>query len=145
ETFISGNLSDATVVPADVKKYVNADIYKQVEKLGSVNLTGRFVGFPNDFVANGPFYTEIGHVVSDISLKFQETSQKSHYSGRISTQNFDIGKIMGRPDLVQRINMQGNIVGSGFQLENAEFDLKATITKLGIKGYEHRNINTDAR
>src|SRR5690606_30502299 len=42
-------------------------------------------------------------------------------------------------------NMQGNIVGSGFQLENAEFDLKATITKLGIKGYEYRNINTDAR
>lgn len=145
ETFISGNLSDATVVPADVKKYVNADIYKQVEKLGSVNLTGRFVGFPNDFVANGAFYTEIGNVVSDINLKIDETSQKSHYSGRISTQNFDIGKIMGRPDLVQRINMQGNIVGSGFQLENAEFDLKATITKLGIKGYEYRNIDTDAR
>src|SRR5690606_2099093 len=52
---------------------------------------------------------------------------------------------MGRPEMVQRVNMQGNIVGSGFQLENAEFDLKATITKLGIKGYEYRNINTDAR
>src|SRR5690606_38265596 len=55
------------------------------------------------------------------------------------------GNIMGRPEMVQRVKMQGNIVGSGFQLENAEFDLKATITKLGIKGYEYRNINTDAR
>lgn len=145
ETFIAGNLSKANIVPADVKKYVNPDIYKQVEKLGAVNLTGRFVGFPNDFVANGTFYTEIGNVISDINLKIDETTQKSYYSGKISTQNFDIGKIMGRPEMVQRVNMQGNIVGSGFQLENAEFDLKATITKLGIKGYEYRNINTDAR
>src|SRR5690606_13278594 len=40
ETFIAGNLSKANIVPADVKKYVNPDIYKQVEKLGAVNLTG---------------------------------------------------------------------------------------------------------
>lgn len=145
ETFIAGNLTNAVIAPADVKKYVNADIYKQAEKLGNVKLTGRFVGFPNDFVANGSFYTEIGHVVSDINLKIDETNKKSHYSGKISTHNFDLGKIVGRPDLVQKINMQGNIAGSGFQLENAEFDLKATITQLGFKGYNYRNINTDAR
>lgn len=146
ETFIEGNLTNSVVTPPDVKKYLSDDLFKQVEKLGTVKLSGRFLGFPNDFVANGTFNTAIGSVTSDINLKIDETTaQRSYYSGKIATTNFDIGKIMGEPDLVQRINMQGNISGSGFKLENADFDLKATINKLGFKGYEYKNIVTDAR
>ena len=145
ETFIEGDLKNSVIAPQDIAKYVTDDVYRQARKLGKVNLSASFVGFPNDFVANGAFYTEIGNIVSDINLKIDETTKRAEYSGSLSTLNFNLGKMMDRPDLVQLINMRGNISGSGFQLENADFNLKATIDKLGFKNYVYTNINTDAR
>src|SRR5690606_27718940 len=144
-TFIEGDLKNSFVHPRDVDKYVNDDIQRQVRKLGGVHLSANFIGFPYDFVANGTFNTEIGRIVSDINLKIDDETQKSFYSGSLATYDFNLGKIVDRPDLVQKINMRGNISGSGFKLENANFDLKATIQKLGFKGYEYKNIVTDAK
>lgn len=145
ETFIEGDLRNSFVLASDIEQYVNDEIYDQAKKLGSVHLSANFVGFPNDFVANGSFNTSIGNVISDINLKIDDSTKSSFYSGSLSTQDFNLGILTGRPDLVQRINMKGNIEGSGFKLETAEFNLKATISKLGFKNYTYKNIVTDAR
>lgn len=145
ETFIDGNLTTSVLNPGDLKKYISPENYRRIEKFGEVSLFGQFLGFPNDFVANGTFLTDLGKIVSDINLKLGEDGSKSQYSGNLATYNFDLGQLIERPDLVQKIDMNGNINGSGFKLENADFDLKATISRLGFKEYEYRNIQTDAR
>ncbi len=145
ETFIEGDLTNSSVSAADIQQYVNEEIYGQARKLGNINLSANFVGFPNDFVANGKFDTDIGNIISDINLKIDDSTKRSFYSGSLSTQNFNLGRLTGRPDLVQLINMNGNIEGSGFKLETANFNLRATISRLGFKGYNYRNIVTDAR
>ena len=144
ETFIEGDLENSFVLASDIEKYVSSEIYSQAKKLGKIDLDARFVGFPNDFVANGSFKTSIGNIISDINLKIDESTKKSFYSGSLSTINFNMGALTGRPDLVQLINMKGHISGSGFKIENAAFDLKATISKIGFKNYTYRNIVTDA-
>ncbi len=145
ETFIEGDLTNSSVSSPDIEQYVSEEIYAQARKLGIVNLSANFVGFPNDFVANGTFNTSIGNIISDINLKIDDSTKRSFYSGSLSTQNFNLGRLTGRPDLVQLINMRGNIEGSGFKLETAVFNLKATIARLGFKGYNYRNIVTDAK
>ena len=144
ETFIEGDLQNSRIIPQDIEKYISDDVYKQARKLGSVSFSGSFIGFPSDFVANGAFNTGVGRVVSDINFKIDETSKKSMYSGGLSTIGLDLGKLTDQPDLVQKIDMTGNITGSGFKLENADFNLKANIEKLGFKHYDYKNIVTDA-
>lgn len=145
ETFIEGNLKESILNPADLRKYINEENYDRIEKFGEVSLFGQFIGFPNDFVANGTFFTDLGKIVSDINLKVGDNASRSYYSGNLATYNFELGELLDRQDLVQKIDMNGNINGSGFKIENADFNLRATISRLGFKNYEYQNIQTDAR
>ena len=51
---------------------------------------------------------------------------------------------MGDTLLYQNIDMDGSIRGSGFARDNAKFDLVSTISRLGVNGYDYKNITTDA-
>ncbi|MBW8050108.1 MAG: hypothetical protein FVQ77_07175 [Cytophagales bacterium] len=144
ETFIDLNLKNSIIEGADLKQYINLDTsgFKKVEKFGKIQLTGQFIGFPNDFVAYGSFNTAIGKLVSDINLKIQD--EEPYYKGHLETYNFDLGELIGYPKTIQMIDMNGSIEGTGFSVEDAFFTLDADIYRLGIKNYDYKNIAIDA-
>ncbi|MCH8317383.1 MAG: translocation/assembly module TamB domain-containing protein, partial [Bacteroidetes bacterium] len=144
ETFIDLNLKNSIIEGADLKEYINLDSsgFKKVEKFGKIQLTGQFIGFPNDFVAYGSFNTAIGKLVSDINLKIQD--EEPYYKGHLETYNFDLGELIGYPKTIQMIDMNGSIEGTGFSVEDAFFTLDANIYRLGIKYYDYKNITIDA-
>ncbi|MDQ3394429.1 MAG: translocation/assembly module TamB [Bacteroidota bacterium] len=145
ESFIETRLQNSSINTADIKKYIPAGDYEKIQKFGMINFSGQFLGFPNDFVANGTFYTDLGKLVSDINLKVEEDSKYSTYRGNLSAYNFDLGKFTEEPGLLQKITMSGSVDGKGFTLESAELKLNATINSLGINGYNYTNIKTNAR
>ena len=142
ETFIDLELKSSTVQPEDLRQYIDDEqAYQNARKFGFVRFNTQFVGFPNDFVANGSFDTQLGDIRSDINLKLED---KPIYSGNLALQDFDLGALTQRPDLLQKTSFNGFIEGSGITLEDANFGLRARFDYLGFKNYAYQNITTDA-
>jgi hypothetical protein len=145
ESFIDLDLTNSSLLPSDLKQYVNDSIvFERIQKFGITTFTGSFIGFPTDFVADGVFTSPLGRVESDLNLKIAENSKSSTYKGSLSTYNFNLGKFLDADSIFQKVQMTGNIQGSGFTLENAKLNLNANISLLGINGYEYQNITTNA-
>jgi hypothetical protein len=145
ETFIDASVIDASIQARDLTPYSSTQSITTIRKFGNLSLQGRFSGFPIDFVSNATFKTDIGSFDTDINLKLAKSPDDlATYSGRLKTQDFDLGLLLGDTAVFQKIDMNGRISGSGFSRSSARFDLLSTISRLGIKGYDYRNIQTDA-
>ncbi|WP_296623752.1 translocation/assembly module TamB domain-containing protein [Marivirga sp.] len=145
ESFIDLDLTNSSLTPTDLKQYVNDSIsYERIQNFGVTNFTGSFIGFPTDFVADGVFLSPLGRLESDLNLKIAKDSRNSTYKGSLSTYNFDLGEFLDADSIFQKVQMTGNIQGSGFTIETAKMNLNATISLIGINGYEYQNITTNA-
>lgn len=147
ETFIQLNLKNSTIDFNDFSFLFNENTSKRLTPLGRLSLNGQFIGYPTDFVAKGDLSDQRGaRIISDINLKIHEESfEKSSYKGQISLVNFDLGRYLNDTTMYQKINMDGRISGSGFTRSSANFTLVSQIKYIGIKGYNYKNIATDAR
>lgn len=144
ETFIDFDLTNSYLTVSDLSQYLSQKTYSRLKPVEHISFNAEFLGYPNDFVALGNFYTQHGRIESDINLKLSNDISETSYSGRISTQNFDLGGYLN-DELFGALSMSGNIQGSGFTIETADFKLEGQIDNIGIKNYEYHNIITNAR
>ncbi|MEO5978912.1 MAG: translocation/assembly module TamB domain-containing protein, partial [Chryseolinea sp.] len=146
ETFMILNLTHSSVDPDDLAFMFNENTMQRIAPLGRLVLDGQFLGYPTDFVANGNFTSSLGGIKSDINFKVNEKDiDKSTYSGSLSLSSFDLGAYLDDTTTFQRVSMNGKILGSGLTQHTADFRLDGHVYSIGIKGYNYRNIQTNAR
>nr|WP_187263710.1 translocation/assembly module TamB domain-containing protein [Pontibacter beigongshangensis] len=143
ETFANIRLRPSTINASDIRHFLPKEVYTVAARLGTVELEGRFVGFYEDFVANGSFSTALGSLESDINLKIDDETRSSSYTGYLKTNGFNLGRLVGNTDLLKTISMEGRIAGSGFDLQTARVTLNATIRQLHLLDYNYRNIKAN--
>ncbi|CAM3518003.1 translocation/assembly module TamB domain-containing protein [Pontibacter korlensis] len=143
ETFANIRLQPSTINAEDLKQFLPQDAYQMAARLGTVKLEGRFLGFYNDFVANGEFGTALGNLRSDINLKIDDDTRTSSYSGFVTTNSFNLGRLLNAEDRIQRISMSGRLEGSGFTLPTASVKANVDINQLQLLGYNYQNIKAD--
>lgn len=143
ETFANLRLKQSTINARDLRHFLPQDTYEIVARLGTVSLEGRFLGFYNDFVADGDFATALGNLKSDINLKIDDNTRASSYSGFVTTRGFNIGRLLGIENRVKTISMNGRLQGSGFTLKDANVKADVTIDQLQLLDYNYRNIKAD--
>lgn len=144
ETIFDIDLKNSTLKSADFKEYIGSTTFGISNKLGLVRVNGDFDGLLNSFVAEGNFKTDIGHLTTNTQIN-TDARGKASYNGSLQMKNFDLGVFTGN-DIFQKIDLNGRIEqGSGFRLEEADFQLDAIISKVGINGYDYENITTDGR
>ncbi len=141
ETFFDITLNDSRLKSSDLKDYIGSQAFSISDKLGLVRLNGDFEGALDNFVADGEFKTEIGDFDSNTQIEIIE-GQSAQYNGGLTMREFDLG-LFTEDSIFQKVNLTGTIEGSGFKLEDADFDLDATIFKIGINGYDYQDIQTD--
>lgn len=141
ESFFDITLENSTIKLSDLRDYMGPQAFSISNKLGLVKLTGDFEGLLKNFVADGQFETEIGNFNSNTQIEIMPEGI-AKYNGRLTMSDFDLG-LFTEDSTFQKVNLTGTIEGTGFKLEDADFDLDATIFKIGINGYEYENIQTD--
>ena len=144
EALIELELKPSVVNAADIKPYIPRQTYLMAQRLGTVKLHGNFLGFYNDFVANGTFATALGHVVSDINLKINPKTHLSSYSGYLRSDNFNVGKLINDNSIISTVSLDGRVKGTGFNLNTAHLQLDATLKAVKLYGYNYRNLKTNA-
>ncbi|MBT9391577.1 translocation/assembly module TamB [Hymenobacter sp. NST-14] len=145
ESFIVMRLQPSVVDGRDIRRYIPASGWPYVQRLGTVRLSGQFLGFYNDFVANGSFKTALGSVTSDVNLKFRTDPRYSTYEGQLRTTGFQLGKLLGDESVVRDVTMNGRVQGVGFDLRTARLTANATVASIWLNGYRYRNITTNGR
>jgi hypothetical protein len=146
ETFTILNLKNSTLDFNDLKGILDDDALNRLKPLGQVRMDGQFLGYATDFVATGNFSNALGQITSDINFKVNEKDfNRSVYSGKIALKDFDLGTYLKDTVNFQRVTLAGNIKGSGLTLSTADFKLNGKVDLIGLKKYNYRNINTNAR
>ncbi|WP_157593644.1 translocation/assembly module TamB domain-containing protein [Pontibacter actiniarum] len=143
ETFANLRLKPSTINARDIKQFLPQEAYEIAARLGTVKLEGRFLGFYNDFVANGDFATALGNLKSDINLKIDDNTRTSSYSGFVTTRGFNLGRLLAIEDQVKTISMSGRLEGSGFTLSSANVKANVNVEQLQLMGYNYQNIKAD--
>ncbi|WP_276499649.1 translocation/assembly module TamB domain-containing protein [Pontibacter litorisediminis] len=143
ETFANLRLKPSTISAEDLKQFLPQEAYQIASRLGTVRLDGRFLGFYNDFVANGEFGTALGNLRSDINLKIDDDTRTSSYSGFVTTNGFNLGRLLDAEKQISSISMSGRLQGSGFTLQTADVKADVNIRQVQLLGYNYQNIRAD--
>lgn len=123
----------------ELKKQTIADF----ASLKQVDFKGNFTGFLSDFVAYGAFHTNLGNLKADVNMKLPK-GQLPAYSGNLSTDNFDIGKLFYQ-DYAGKISFSANVKGRGFQQKDIDFDVDGKVDHFFINDYDYQNINIQGK
>lgn len=111
--------------------------------LKQIDYTGSFVGYIDDFAANGTLSTNLGTITSNSQLSIPDfDTRKAAYHSDISATNFQLGTLLKMPD-IGSITFKGHISGSGFEPHNAAVKVNADISQLQAYGYSYQNIYAD--
>jgi hypothetical protein len=146
ETFIVLHLTPSQFDFSDFEFVLTSPVIKRLKPLGRVTLSGQFLGYPTDFVANGDFISSLGRINSDINLKLDESDfERSVYKGRLKLTDFKLGTYLNDTVNFQAVSMDGQINGSGLTTQSADFRLTGLVSSLGIMGYTYTGIETNAR
>lgn len=144
ETFIDFDLRNSNILVSDFKQYLKPKTYLRLDPFSRITMNASFLGFPNDFVANGNFNTNFGRIESDINLKLKPDIHESTYSGNLKLQNFDLGGYTSNK-FFGKVTVNGQIEGKGFTLDKADFKLNGHVDEIDIYDYKYVDIDTDAR
>lgn len=144
-TFIDFEAEQLTTTGQDIQQFVPAlknQSSIDFNSLSRLNFTGSYTGFIEDFVAYGDFDTNLGKLHSDINLKFGKRHIVPMYSGNVSADNFNLGKLLG-DSLLGPSSFSAKIVGSGFSFDELNAKVDAEIDQVYFKGYGYQNITAN--
>ncbi len=145
QTFMQFDVAEGFLVPTELEVYLNQPTVSEVmNRFGQTRFKAEFVGFINDFVANGDFQTTLGNFNANINLKINPSTQASYYKGELNTQSLNLGRMLAVP-YFGAVTMQGKIEGTGFNPEYARLTMDAQLKSFGFKGYNYQNITVDGK
>ncbi|MEO6681294.1 MAG: translocation/assembly module TamB domain-containing protein [Ginsengibacter sp.] len=123
----------ASLIP-EIKSVTNP----QLSAFGNILFRGSLTGYVRDFVTFGTVSTNIGILKTDLHLKIPHVG-RAQYQGKISTTNFQLGKLIGNKQL-ETIDFEGKVDGRGFSEKEVAIGIDGTIAKLRFNGYTYTNI-----
>lgn len=138
------NLKTAILDTEDTRQYVGDSAYfSSVKKFGTLSFNGTFKGFYNNFKADGDFKSGLGNVLGDLQMKWDKDFQAAEYNGNVTTQNLDIGKLIGDEKSIQKVSITTKIAGKGFGLQTATVRMNGKLPSIGINGYNYKNVDVN--
>lgn len=114
----------------------------EIDKLGNVQFSGRYSGFPKHFVAEGTLLSDIGQVQSDVKIDIERVLR---YSGKIAVKDFDLGKMLDKPEQFGKTTFNATVNGKGIKPEELEIDLGGKIESFTFNNYTYTNVGIDGR
>ena len=125
---------DAVSFIPSIKNITTPDL----NKLSYLRFKGTYTGFINDFVTFGTIQTNLGTLQTDLNMKFP-TAGDPVYSGKISTEGFQIGPFINSPSL-GLVDFHGTVKGKGFKWETLNLSVNGVVHRIQYNDYTYTNI-----
>lgn len=137
---LSTSRSDLQTLPSypfHEKKHL--ELPADLSRLGIVTYKGKFDGLASDFISVGTFNTALGSLSTDIQMKIDTVKDVVKYSGKLVSENFNLGKLAGLPNL-GALSINSTIKGKGVTLKDVDAELNGFIKSISFKNYAYQNI-----
>jgi hypothetical protein len=141
-TFFEMSLMNSLLNSQDLSPYISDEARREINKFRDIRFDTDFSGYLQHFTANGNFRTSIGNLIG--RLNYRSQNGEPTYSGKVELRNLDIGVLLEDENKFQKVNLTGNIKGTGLTVTNAILEIDADIKNAGVNGYNYSNIQTDA-
>ena len=117
---------------------------EEIKRLGTISYRGKFDGFVTDFTTYGHFTTGLGKVSSQLSIKLADKSKDITYHGKISTENFNLGTLLGQDDF-NNLTMKTEIKGKGIDVKSLNAECEGEIQNINYNGYSYHSIRLNGQ
>ncbi len=109
-------------------------------KLKSINFKGNYNGYYNNFTTKGTMQTTLGNVISNLHLNFE--NKIPSYDGYVKTDKLQLGELI-KQNTMGALTMDGTIKGAGFDMQNLNATVNATVADFYINNYNYKDIRID--
>ncbi|HET7896425.1 MAG TPA: hypothetical protein VFL47_02110, partial [Flavisolibacter sp.] len=99
-----------------------------VKALSYLRFKGTFTGFVNDFVSFGTIETALGTLTTDVNMKLPQNGD-AIYSGSLSTEGFQLGRLINNPDLGV-VDFHGDLSGRSFDWNKMSLTIDGTVHRI---------------
>ncbi|PBQ33579.1 hypothetical protein CNR22_17960 [Sphingobacteriaceae bacterium] len=142
---LATNYSDIIHIPSyPFSDHNKISLPEELKRLGTVNYKGKFDGFISDFTTYGKFNTALGKVNTQLSIKLGETAKELAYHGKISTENFNLGTLLGQSDF-NGLTVNTEIKGKGIDVKNLEAEFLGKVASINFNNYTYTNIDLNGK
>lgn len=113
-----------------------------INAITGVQFKGDFRGYINNFVVNGTITSNLGTIVSDVSMKMPGGSS-TIFAGNVNATELQLGTLLREPDLGS-ITLNGDVNGSLDKNGNT-ISFNSIINKIEYRGYPYTGIVVDGK
>ncbi len=145
-TYIDFHSADLYTTYADMTKFlpgITEVKEPHLEEITHLGYKGNFSGYLKNFVTNGTISTNLGSITTDLNLKLS-AGNIPHYSGKISTSNFQVGRLL-HVNTLGEMSFNGTVKGRGFTSQSMDSELDGLFSTLDYNGYSYENITVNGR
>lgn len=144
-SFIYIGVNQLTTNTADIKSIIlpwKSDIKLPgyFDKMGTISFNGNFTGFTTDFVAYGKLSSDIGNIITDISLR-PEGNNRFKIKGMVNSSGIDLGNITGNKNLFGTLSLKADVDMYAYSLAKFSGEVNSIVDSVEINGYKYRNIS----
>ena len=137
---LSTSYTDIVSIPSyPFKENKKLSLPEELKRLGKISYRGKFDGFTNDFTTHGNFTTGLGKLATSLSIKLGKNLNDITYTGKIKTENFNLGTLLGQKDF-NALSLNCIIQGKGLSIGSLNTILEGEINQLMYNNYAYKNI-----
>jgi translocation and assembly module TamB len=105
-----------------------------------INVSGDFKGYLKNFDGNAVVASSLGNVNAHLKMNPAAGNTEQAYTGGLSVQGMDLGKLLNKPELLGPLSMQATIKGQGLTDSTIHAQLSATVEEAVFKKYAYKNL-----
>lgn len=106
---------------------------------------GDFIGYINNFVINGTITSNLGTIVSDVSMKIPEgENPKTTFNGKVQVNDLRAGSLLRQQDL-GTITLNADVDGTESEADGVAINFETIIEHIEYKNYSYQGINADGK
>lgn len=134
------DISQTRIPPYSEECYV--PMPEMLQTISSYNFSGTVDGQISNLCANGTLTTNVGKLITDACVNFSETNT---CQGNISFEDFNVGTILSKTDLLGKVTGSLHVDGSFTADSLIEASVKGVVDTIECKGYSYSGINIDTK
>ncbi|MBR9859158.1 hypothetical protein GYB22_00105 [bacterium] len=116
-------------------------IPKELDALGDIAFSGRFMGFLNEFVGYGDLSTALGNAQTDIKFGVNAEGAEK-YSGSLSSESLNLAPLLNYNNIGSAA-FDLSIEGEGMEVSKLNANIKGDISFIEFNDYKYQNITLD--
>ncbi|HLN53465.1 MAG TPA: translocation/assembly module TamB domain-containing protein [Lentimicrobium sp.] len=116
---------------------------EELKNIGTIDIRGFFTGFIYDFVSSADFFTSIGKLETDLSLRTR--GKLLSYSGAFNLKEWDLGKTFNISDKVGVVTINSSLNGEISNQKHNKVTLVALVQKAMLLKNEFNDISINGK